>query len=120
MDKEQRVFWIVQMALAIAGAAALIGAYASDADAHEAVSGWSYPMQCCSGYDCRPIGGSESDKAERVYETALGYRFLTSDEVIPYGDPRVKVSPDGEYHWCTVQGKSDGKTICLFVPPMGS
>jgi cupin superfamily acireductone dioxygenase involved in methionine salvage len=31
----------------------------------------------------------------------------------------VKNSPDGVYHWCSVAGANDSKTICLFVPPKG-
>ncbi|WP_428141756.1 hypothetical protein [Bradyrhizobium sp.] len=81
--------------------------------------GWSYPFSCCSGYDCRSLGDGRSEAGERVIEAADGYRFTTSTEVVPYSDRRVKDSPDGEFHWCTVHGKPDGKTICLFVPPRG-
>jgi hypothetical protein len=40
-------------------------------------------------------------------------------EVITYADGRIKNSPDGEFHWCSVAGANDGHTVCLFVPPRG-
>ena len=46
-----------------------------------------------------------------------GYQISYTGEVVAYSDKRIKDSPDGEYHWCSVQGADDGKTICLFVPP---
>lgn len=54
--------------------------------------------------------------ASTVKESATGY-VVPSGDVIGYQDSRIKDSPDGEFHWCTTQGKNDGKTICLFVPP---
>lgn len=87
------------------------------AEAHDAIPtaaqplGWSYPMSCCSGYDCRQV------KA-KVKETPQGY-IVPSGEVIAMTDPRIKDSPDGEFHWCSQGGTDDGKTICLFVPSRG-
>ncbi len=34
-------------------------------------------------------------------------------------DARIKESPDGEFHWCSVGGSDAGATVCLFVPPRG-
>lgn len=90
---------------------------ASYARAHEALptpaqpQGWSYPFACCSGYDCREV----VEKA--IGEQSQGYVIVRTGEVIPYSDSRIKNSPDGEYHWCSVAGAGDGHTICLFVPP---
>jgi len=78
---------------------------------HDAPRGWSYPFSCCSGYDCREV------RKSAIGERPSGYVINGTGEVIPYGDSRVKESPDGEFHWCSVAGKDDGKTICLFVPP---
>lgn len=74
-------------------------------------NGWSYPFSCCSGYDCREVS------AMSVREQPDGYVIAGTGEVVGYQDRRIKDSPDGEYHWCSVAGKNDGKTICLFVPP---
>lgn len=94
------------------GFAALLFAVAgaNPASAHDAKSGWSYPFACCSGYDCREV----SDKA--ISERPEGYVINNTGEVVTYQDARVKNSPDGEFHWCSVAGANDSKTICLFVP----
>jgi hypothetical protein len=100
---------------AIAGLA-LLG-LAGPAGAHDALptaakpQGWSYPFSCCSGFDCREVS------AQAISERPDGYQISYSGEVVAYSDKRIKNSPDGEYHWCSVQGADDGKTICLFVPP---
>lgn len=78
---------------------------------HEAASGWSYPYACCSGIDCREVS------AKAVSERPEGYVINGTGEVVAYDDGRVKNSPDGVYHWCSVAGADDSRTICLFVPP---
>jgi hypothetical protein len=86
--------------------------------AHDAIPtaaqplGWMYPMECCSNYDCRRAAG----KGE-VVETKHGYN-VPSGEVIDFADKRIKNSPDGEFHWCTVAGLGQ-QTLCLFAPPRG-
>lgn len=79
--------------------------------AHEAKSGWTYPTACCSGIDCREV----SDKA--ISERPEGYVIVGTGEVLAYKDARVRDSPDGEYHWCSIGGAANTKTVCLFVPP---
>lgn len=102
----------------LAGAAALVACFlVSPAMAHDAKptaarpDGWSYPLACCSGYDCREISHTQ------VTEGPDGYVIEPTGETLAMTDRKVKPSPDGEYHWCSVAGKDDGKTICLFVPP---
>lgn len=100
-------------------AAAFPAFLALPAAAHEAMptaaqpNGWTYPFACCSGYDCREV----SDKA--ISERPEGYVIKGTGEVVGYADARVRQSPDGEYHWCSVAGSNEGRTICLFVPPRG-
>lgn len=86
----------------------------SFAMAHDAPSGWSYDVSCCSNIDCRPIPSSA------VWESAAGYLITLDNETIPYGDERIKDSPDGLYHWCSVYGLDKGRTICLYVPSRAS
>ncbi len=75
--------------------------------------GWSYPFACCASLDCRSASTGE------VTESPDGYH--TPGDVISYGDKRIKISPDGEFHWCSHQAGLDaGKTICLFVPDRGT
>jgi hypothetical protein len=78
--------------------------------------GWNYPFSCCSGYDCREVGDRSQSKV-KISETPQGYRISTTGEIIAYSDKRIKDSPDGEFHWCSVAGADDSRTICLFVPP---
>ncbi len=84
---------------------------------HDAPSGWAYPVECCSNLDCREVADAD------VREGPDGYVIPATGEVVPYGDARVKDSPDGRFHWCALgDGLSrprETSTICLFVPPRG-
>jgi hypothetical protein len=101
----------------LAVAALALAAVAQTAAAHDAKptaakpNGWSYPFSCCSGYDCRAV----SQKA--ISERPEGYVIRGTGEVVAYSDGRLKMSPDGDYHWCSVAGADNTRTICLFVPP---
>lgn len=95
-------------------ASAILMSSASLALAHDAPSGWSYDAACCFDRDCRPISSSA------VKEGPDGYLITIDNETVPYTDTRIKDSPDGLFHWCTVDGRDDGRTICLYVPPRGS
>jgi hypothetical protein len=97
--------------------AVLLYLFVTEAGAHDAKptaarpQGWSYPFSCCSGYDCREV------PAKAISEKPEGYVIKGTGEVVAYSDARLKDSPDGEYHWCSVAGADDSRTICLFVPP---
>lgn len=110
--------WISSQAWNPAGAllsfplALLVGvSFAATADAHSAPSGWVYPYQCCSDRDCQPVHGAA------VVEGPEGYVVEQTGEVIGYSDPRLKISPDDEYHLCMRPGSIRFRAICLFVPP---
>jgi hypothetical protein len=77
---------------------------------HDAPTGWSYPFSCCSTNDCREVSDAS------VKETAAGY-IASNGETIPYTDKRIRNSPDGKFHLCTVAGEENTRAICLFVPP---
>lgn len=85
--------------------------WTTSAGAHDAPTGWRYPFSCCSGFDCRPVD------AKAISERPEGYVIQNTGEVVRYSDARLKNSPDGEFHWCSVAGAQDSRTICLFVPP---
>ena len=76
--------------------------------------GWSYPHACCSSVDCRRVPADWIDENSHP-----GYRIVPTGEVIEMSDTRIRQSPDGEFHWCSVAGANDSRTICLFVPPRG-
>lgn len=114
------IFWLVILGIIF------LTLYINFAYSHEAIptaakpEGWSYPYSCCSGYDCRPVGYKKPlPKGDGVFitEDKRGYIISTTNEVIPVTDGRVKESPDGTYHWCSVAGEVTGRTICLYVPP---
>lgn len=90
---------------------------AAPAAAHDATptaaqpNGWTYPFSCCSGMDCREI------RSQAVLEGPRGYVIKLTGELITSRDTRIRNSPDGQFHHCTVAGQPTGRTICLFVPP---
>lgn len=86
---------------------------ATAAEAHKAPSGWSYPAACCSNVDCREVPD------DWVKEKPDGYQVVITGEMLFTRDKRIKDSPDGHTHWCSVAGALDSRTICLFVPPKG-
>ena len=89
-------------------------------NAHQAPSGWSYPVQCCSGIDCGEIPTSA------VKETPDGYRVTLKpgdhvmiqapfDTVVPYA--KAKAAPDGAYHICLSPAL---QVLCFFAGPRGA
>lgn len=82
------------------------------AHAHDAPTGWSYGYECCSSIDCRPISSAS------VKEGAAGYTLPTG-ETLAYKDSRIRESKDEQFHWCSVNGRDDSRTLCLYVPLRG-
>ncbi|WP_438749726.1 hypothetical protein [Pararhizobium sp. O133] len=101
------------MTLRILMSCVLLGLIPHTAAAHDAPSGWRYDASCCSGIDCRQISSAS------LKERPDGYFITIGNEVVPYNDRRIHDSPDGYVHWCTIGGRDNGRTICLYVPPRG-
>lgn len=80
----------------------------SEALAHDAAMGWSYPWECCHDRDCAEIA------ADRVHTSPAGY-VVDGRFVIPQS--QVRQSPDGRYHACF---PNPDKLLCFFAPPAGS
>jgi hypothetical protein len=77
-----------------------------------------YPVECCSDKDCAPIDGNAD-----VSATAEGWVVQATGEVIAYDDRRIRMTPrdvGNSFHRCTMGGLPEGRTICLFVPALGS
>jgi hypothetical protein len=98
--------------------------FVTGAQAHDATPtasaplGWTYPLSCCSNYDCKQVTGGHA--SGEVREAPGGYVIAGTGEVVPYQDKRIRRSPDGAFHWCAHQAGVDaGRTICLFVPDRG-
>src|SRR5512138_543882 len=102
-----------RLPLAWLAASAVLPVMTVAAGAHDARSGWTYPLACCSDFDCREVADAD------VEERPEGYVIKVTGEVIPMSSRKVRPSPDGVFHWCSVAGRDDGATICLFVPPRG-
>ena len=94
----------------LALSAVLLMAFVSGTRAHQAASGWDYSPSCCSNLDCREVS------SDAIKESPNGYVIKTTHEVLGYNDPRLRESPDGEYHWCSVGGLPDSRTVCLYRP----
>lgn len=107
---------LLGLAASAAYAGLVLSIFTAPAFPHDAPKGWSYPFSCCSGVDCRPVS---SGRGGIVVEKPEGYVISTTGELVRYADIRVRPSPDGDFHWCSVAGADDGRTICLFVPPRG-
>jgi hypothetical protein len=75
--------------------------------------GIPYPISCCSLQDCRPTLDGE------VKETREGYLLVSTGELVPHGDKRIKpFAADGKIHVCQVAGNfKSGRILCLLVPP---
>ena len=67
-----------------------------------------YPAYCCSGQDCYEI---TSDDVEFAFN---GYFIKATGEFFPR--TAVPDSPDGKFHRCSIGGKREGRTLCIFAP----
>lgn len=97
--------------------AGLLMAFWASGPAPAGAHDW-YPVACCSDQDCVPVDG-EVD----VSASAEGWVIHATGEVIAYDDRRIRTTPadvGASYHRCSMGGKPQGRTICLFVPGMGS
>lgn len=121
LDWASTILLFVFMAMATVALVAVLFflaiAFADVAFSHDAPAtiaqpqGWQYPYNCCGNFDCRPLSQTA------VKEKPGGYEIQSNGEVLGYTDPRLRDSPDGEWHRCSTGGAEAGKTICLFVPP---
>lgn len=80
--------------------AAVIGA----AEAHKAMSGWTYPFECCHNLDCAELAPG------RVKPTPGGY-LIDGKFLVLQKD--VRFSPDGRYHGCFPKPDKMG---CFWAP----
>jgi hypothetical protein len=88
--------------------------FVSLARAHQTISGVNYPTLCCSNRDCRPA------PAGSVREMSDGYHIVSTGEVVPYSDKRIKQALDTDLHLCQQAGNFDkGRVLCLFPPLQG-
>lgn len=91
-------------------------------DAHQAISGWTYPPACCkdqkTGGDCEAIPSADVTRGPHGYSVFIhpgdhhsatrSHRFF-----VPYGDEIP--SGDDDYHICLHPTEND--LNCFFAPP---
>lgn len=70
--------------------------------------GW-YDPACCSDRDCARYPAE-------VTETGKAY-VLADGRYVDMGDPRIRLSADGDFHVCE---RPDKSIICLYVPGRGT
>ena len=81
---------------------------------HEAPEGfWAYERWCCDNRDCRPEHGN-------VTAIDTGWLVEATGEVIKYGDSRIRMSQDGDFHRCVIREKTDDRGSLAAIPPQGS
>lgn len=82
------------------------------AKAHDAPSGWTYPIECCDDRDCERIDTADVTVSDGFY--------IWRDRRIAFDSPSVRNSPDEYFHGCEAGhwGDEGGKKIltCFFVP----
>lgn len=88
-------------------------AWLSEAEAHQAPTGWTFDPRCCGNGDCYPV------QDDAIRETPSGYLVEATGEVIPYQSTKVLPSPDGLPYRCSVQGNVTAHTYCLYLPKGG-
>lgn len=79
--------------------AVLLMVLGTAANAHNAPSGWIYPLDCCSNTDCEPIPAPE-ETSEGWHIRFTSQRFGPIDAFVPHG--RERPSGDGSFHACFV------------------
>ena len=102
----------------------IIGAGSEPVRAHEAMSGWRYPISCCSDRDCAVVS------PEAVREVRGGYIVTvkpgthpmwpaTKDAPAVFNIPAHEgtPSPDGQFHICI---SPSGARLCFFAAIGGS
>jgi len=118
----------IAIVLAALACVAVVFFVASDAHAHQAPSGWSYPGECCSTTDCNELPRSavhEGPSFITIRVTPDQHDMVREPQMwkVRYGDSRIRPSPDGEYHVCIAPvwrfDEHDDRLLCLFVPPRG-
>jgi hypothetical protein len=89
--------------------------FAENGFAHQAKSGWIYPLDCCDDRDCRQLEAQEVTIGPDYY--------IWKGKHISFKSPKIRNSPDGFFHGCENAhwGDTSGnlEITCFFVPTNG-
>lgn len=80
--------------------------YSCGAFGHKAPSGWAYPRDCCSGFDCRAVPADDVQELD-------GGRWLYRPLGIVFPASTVRPSRDRHVHVCYQQW--DKRPLCIFI-----
>jgi hypothetical protein len=97
---------------------------------HEAPTGWTYHLGCCSNQDCNELPGSAVQERDGGFVVTVGPEennqlIEKTTYFVAYDDTRIREPKDGYYHACfskqyVMNGKMEGgRLLCLYVPPRG-
>ncbi len=93
------------------------------ARAHQAPSGWTYPVECCSDtQDCQTISGSDVTSDEDGYIVTLApgeHRHAPEGGTFYMLDNQIKPSGDDNFHVCIHEYTNGPGAICLYIPQQG-
>lgn len=107
------------LAWAVLYIAAVTFMLSQPARGHDAPSGWSYDLACCSGTDCAPIDSDHVSLSAEGYTVTVApgdHPLITvpTTYFFPFEDTRVRFAPDGMYHLCVSAITQTG--LCLYSP----
>jgi hypothetical protein len=103
----------------------MVAAFAlfSTASAHQAQSGWTYPVECCSDtQDCQAISGGDVSMDDQGYIVTLKpgeHRHAPEGGTFYMLDNQVKQSGDDNFHVCIHEYTNGPGAICLYIPTQG-
>lgn len=99
-------------------------AYAWNAPAHEAMTGWKYESYCCNGDnhtgDCQMIPAKSVRIISGGYQLSLApgdHRLVTRNHIFNWKQRDTRRSQDGEYHLCLYPNEDTPR--CFYAPDMG-
>lgn len=104
-------------------AACLAAICLDTAQAHQALSGWTYPKECCSdAQDCQTIPAGDVSQDSDGYIVTLRpgeHRHAPRGGRFYMLDSQVKPSGDRDYHVCIHVYTNGPGAICLYIPHQG-
>jgi hypothetical protein len=99
----------------------LTGGVIAPVQAHQAQSGWTYPVECCSdAQDCQVINGRDVSNDKDGYIVTLEpgeHRHAPEGGTFYMLDRQVKQSGDDNFHVCIHEYTNGPGAICLYIPP---
>lgn len=110
-------------------AVAIVTAWAVATQAHEAASGWSYDISCCSDRDCQavPSGMVRATPDGWLVQIPPGVHLTAPDgfeAIVPWDSPQIRPAQDGMFHPCIAPAAGSHRPapvlLCLYVPEMGA